>query len=217
MIKNIATHIEEGIVSILLVSMTLLVFFDVLLRFAFDTGFIWVEELTLTLNAWFVLFGMSYGVKVGAHIGVDTFVKKLPPNIRKVTALIAITICLTYCVFFLYGSWVYLAKMYSIGITMDDISLPQFIVSLVSEDTLWKIFKVDGEDLLVPIWMSQSILLFGFSLLMLRFLQLFISVLKNHSLGFKFSDEAEDSMHLVQKDEASNIEQPTNKEQGNVK
>ena len=217
MIKKISTHIEEGFVSILLVSMTLLVFFDVLLRFAFNTGFIWVEELTLTLNAWFVLFGMSYGVKVGAHIGVDAFVKNLPHNIRKVTALIAITICLIYCVFFLYGSWVYLAKMYSIGITMDDISFPQFIVSLMSEDTLWQIFKVNGEDPLVPIWMSQSILLFGFSLLMFRFLQLFISVLKDHSLGFEFADEAEDSMHLVQKDGASNIEQPTNKEQGNEK
>jgi C4-dicarboxylate transporter DctQ subunit len=201
MIKKLSTHFEEAFVSLLLVSMTLLVFFDVLLRFAFDTGFIWVEELTLTFNAWFVLFGMSYGVKVGVHIGVDAFVKNLPAQARKITALAAITICLLYCVFFIYGSWIYLAKMHEIGIAMEDISLPQFVVSLMSEDTLWNVFKVDSEDPHVPVWMSQSILLIGFSLLMFRFAQLFISVLKGHSYGFEFADEAEESMHLVQKDE----------------
>jgi len=201
MIKKITTHFEEAFVSLLLVSMTLLVFFDVLLRFAFDTGFIWVEELTLIFNAWFVLFGMSYGVKIGAHIGVDAFVKNLPAQARKFTALAAIGICVVYCLFFIYGSWIYLAKMHEIGIAMEDISLPQFLVSLVSEDTLWQIFKIDSEDPHVPIWMSQSILLIGFLLLMYRFFQLFVSVLKGHSHGFEFADEAEDSMHLVQKDE----------------
>ncbi len=198
---KISNHLEESVISLLLVSMALLVFFEVLFRFAFNLGFMWIEELTLTLNAWFVLFGMSYGVKVGAHIGVDAFVKKLPPRQRKITALVSIFLCMVYCLFFLYGSWVYLAKMYDIGISMEDIHMPAFFISLFSEDTLWQVFRVDSEDPLVPIWLSQSILLLGFLLLMFRFLQLFFNVLNGTSQGFSFADEAEESMHLVQEDE----------------
>jgi C4-dicarboxylate transporter DctQ subunit len=50
---------EEAIISLLLVAMTLLVFFEVILRFVFSTGFIWSQELTLHISAWFVLFGAS--------------------------------------------------------------------------------------------------------------------------------------------------------------
>jgi len=42
---------EEAIISLLLVSMTLLVFIEVVLRFGFGTGFSWGQELTLHLSA----------------------------------------------------------------------------------------------------------------------------------------------------------------------
>jgi C4-dicarboxylate transporter, DctQ subunit len=215
MYYKISNRIEENIISILLVSMALLVFIEVLMRFAFNAGFIWMEELTLTLNAWFVLFGMSYGVKVGAHIGVDAFVKKLPPIQRKLAALFTIFLCLAYCLFFLYGSLIYLQKMYQIGISMEDIHVPQFIVALFSEETLWQVFKIDSEDPLIPIWLSQSILLLGFMLLFFRFLQLFIKVLQGKSQGFSFADEAEESMHLIQEDDLNkqSENQKTNGEQ----
>lgn len=205
---KISARIEENIISILLVSMALLVFTEVLMRFAFNIGFMWMEELTLTLNAWLVLFGMSYGVKVGAHIGVDAFVKKLPKAPRKLAALFTIFLCFIYCAFFLYGSWVYLAKMYDIGISVEDMHLPEFFNTLFDEQTLWQIFKIDSEELLIPLWLAHSILLFGFALLLFRFIQLFIAVLKGTSQGFSFADEAEESMHLIQETELN--EQPEN-------
>ena len=59
-------RLEENIIVFLLVAMTLLVFTDVVMRFGFGTGLIWSQELTLYLSAWFVMFGISYGLKVGA-------------------------------------------------------------------------------------------------------------------------------------------------------
>jgi hypothetical protein len=50
-------------------------FSEVIARFLFNIGFLWMEEVTLTLGAWFVLFGASLGVKVGAQIGVDNLYK----------------------------------------------------------------------------------------------------------------------------------------------
>jgi len=212
MFARVFNIFEEGFVSLLLVSMAMLVFAEVIFRFAFDTGFLWMEEVTLTLGAWFVLFGMSYGVKVGGHIGVDAFVKTLPPKARKVSAVAAILICLAYCSMFLYGGWEYISKMYSVGITMEDVHIPQPLVGMLNEDTAWDKYRIDVEDPLIPLWMSQSILLIGFGLLFVRFFQLLIKVLQGKTEGFKFADEAEESMHLIQEEE-ENTEQARKEEQ----
>ena len=216
MLSKISKSFEESFVSLLLVSMTLLVFSEVIARFIFNVGFLWMEEVTLTLGAWFVLFGASYGVKVGAHIGVDAFVQTLPEKVRKITAIAAVLLCLCYCSLFLYGSWNYLAKMYSIGITMEDVYMPQVFVGLFTEDTLWDVFRVDAEDPLMPLWISQSILLIGFVLLFYRFFQLLLQVISGKADGFKFADEAKESMHLIQEDEQADSNSVHNSDLDNV-
>lgn len=127
-ISRIFGYIEEGVLNLLITLMTLLVFSEVVARFFFNTGFLWIQELTLTFCGWFVLFGMSYGVKVGAHIGVDAFVKNLAPKAKKIVSLITAFVCIVYCGLFLKGSWDYLSQMYQIGLPMEDIHFPQFIL-----------------------------------------------------------------------------------------
>ena len=209
MFTRVVNAFEEGFVSFLLIAMALLVFAEVIFRFAFNTGFMWMEEVTLTLGAWFVLFGMSYGVKVGGHIGVDAFVKTLPVKARKVTAVIAIIICLVYCTLFLYGGFVYISKMYQVGITMEDVHVPQFFVEMIDQDTAWDNYKIDTEDPLMPIWISQSILIIGFALLFIRFAQLLVKVLQGKTEGFKFADEAKESMHLIQEEQTPAVKDET--------
>lgn len=171
MVRNLITRLEEGFLSVLLVSMTLLVFAEVVARFGFNAGIHWAQEVTLLLAAWFVLFGASYGVKVGAHIGVDVFVKMFPHNTHRFITLIAIGLCLVYCGLFLYGSWIYLAKMKMIGIEL--------------------------EDLPVPKWIPMTILVIGFVLLIVRFLELGWKVVTDQAEGFHFADEAEESMEIA--------------------
>ena len=55
------------------------------------------------------------------------------------------------------------------------------------------------------------ILLFGFALLFYRFLQLLIKIIQGKADGFKFADEAEESMHLIQ--EESTPEENNTKEE----
>jgi C4-dicarboxylate transporter DctQ subunit len=183
MLVRILNRAEEAIISLLLVSMTLLVFVEVVLRFGFNTGLLWAQELTLHISAWFVLFGASYGVKVGAHIGVDALVRLLPPGVRRVVGAAAVLLCLFYCGLFLYGSWIYLSKMRMIGIEM--------------------------EDLPVQRWMAMSILLFGFGLLVLRFLELLWAILTGQAEGFRHTDEAKESMHLVEEVQAAEQQERT--------
>jgi C4-dicarboxylate transporter DctQ subunit len=171
MIRQIVDKTEEAIISLLLVAMTLLVFYEVILRFGFGTGISWGQEATLHLSAWFVLFGVSYGLKVGAHIGVDAFVRLFRPLGQRILTGIAILLSLVYCGLFIYGAWVYLEKMHMIGIELEDIP--------------------------IQTWIAHSILLIGLVLLSLRLLGLLWRVIRGTATGFQHVDEAEESMHLA--------------------
>lgn len=174
-LKRFVNGLEEGIISLLLVAMTLLVFLEVVLRFGFGTAFIWTQELTLLLSAWFVLLGVSYGLKVGAHIGVDAVVRLLPPVGRRIVSAVAVSLSLVYCGLFLYGSWIYLKKMQRIGIEL--------------------------EDLPIPTWLAHGVLIIGFVLLSLRLLQLLWALATGRAEGFSLADEARESMSLADREQ----------------
>lgn len=177
MVRKALGQAEEILISLLLVGMTLLVFVEVVLRFVFNTGFLWFQELTLHISAWFVLLGASYGIKAGSHIGVDAAVRHLPDRIQRIAAVIAVLLSLAYCGLFMQGSWVYLRKM-------------------------WKI-QLEMEDLPVPLWLAHSILLIGMALLALRLLQLLWRIIRGDSRGLLFADEAKETMHLAEPENRS--------------
>ena len=177
MFSRIINSPEESIIAILLATMTLLVFIEVVLRFGFGIGLMWAQELTLHLSAWLVLFGVSYGIKVGSHIGVDALVRIMPSKVRKVISAIAVIACLTYCGLFMQGAWVYLAKIRQIAIELDDLPIPK--------------------------WIAHSILLIGMVLMAIRLLILLWAIITGKAEGFKLADEAKESMHLAQETKAS--------------
>ena len=107
--KGFVDQIEETAIAVLLGLMTILTFINVVLRYGFNSSIIWSLEVVLILFAWLVLFGISYGFKVTAHLGVDAVTNLLPPRGRKAAALIAGAVCIAYAALFLKGAWDYWA------------------------------------------------------------------------------------------------------------
>lgn len=173
MIKNLLNRVEEGFISLLLAAMTLEVFYEVILRYGFNTGVSYGTELTQHLSAWMVLFGASYGVKVGSHIGVDAFVRTLPPGGRRAVSSFAIFLALIYCGLILFGSWGYLAKMYKIRLELQDMPIQR--------------------------WVAHSPLILGYLLLAYRLIALLGKILTGKADGFKLVDEAKETMKMYVK------------------
>ncbi len=173
MLKKIIHNIEEGILSILLVSMTILVFAEVVARFVFNHGIMWAQELTLIINSWMVLVGASYCIREKAHIGIDFVVDKLNGFAARLVALIALTACLVYAGIYLYGAINYVWEDYQIGIELDD--LP------------------------IQTWMPASVLVVGFTLIAIRFVEAFWQVLRYNNIHvLQHVGEAEESMDLAE-------------------
>ena len=169
-------RLEETIIALLLAAMTLVTFTQVVLRYFFNSGFVWALELTIFLFAWLVLFGMSYGVRVGAHIGVDLVVKKLSPPVAKVVGLIAIALCMFYAAVMTIGGY-------------QDIDLLLLI-------------GIEAEDLPIPLWTAKLILPLGFALLLVRFTQLGWGLLTGTGPGLHLADEVDEAIETLKHEHA---------------
>lgn len=109
-VSSFGDRIEETMISLILGSMALLTFANVIARYAFNSNILWALETTVFLFAWLVLLGASYAVKKNAHLGVDLIVELLPPGGRKALGLASAGICVAFCFLMLKGSWDYWAN-----------------------------------------------------------------------------------------------------------
>lgn len=137
------TRFEEGTLAVLLAIITLVSFGQVIARYGFNSGWGGALEFTRTLFAWMILFGMSYAVKINAHLGVDIFVRMLPRPYFRVVAVIGALSGVLYAVILIYSDWLqifgapahggavdYWSKMYRIGIGLEDLRYPGFMQTL---------------------------------------------------------------------------------------
>jgi C4-dicarboxylate transporter DctQ subunit len=122
---------EEGLLALLLAAMTLLTFSQVVMRYVFNSGFVWALEADTYLFGWLILLGASYAVRVHAHVGVDAAVKLLRPAPRRLVGLLAVLLCLLYAALMAYGAWGYVGRLRRLGITAEDIPVQRWILSLV--------------------------------------------------------------------------------------
>jgi len=174
---NWLEQLEEGLIAFLLAIMTLLAFAQVVARYVFNYSFVWALELITVLFAWLIFLGMSYGVRVGSHIGVDALVRTLKPRTARIVAAIGALLCIAYAVIIIVGGSVYVAKMYEIGIEMQDLPIPQ--------------------------WVPRIVLPLGFALLAFRFLQVLYRVATGRQTTLGLTDEAADALKHKVEDEAA--------------
>ena len=88
--------LEETLIAIILGFMTVITFANVVARYAFNENILWALEVTSILFAWLVLLGVSYCVKITAHLGVDAVVNIVSAPVRKFLTLIAVFLCIAY-------------------------------------------------------------------------------------------------------------------------
>ena len=171
MLIRLAHHLEEGFIALLLALMTLITFSQVVARYFFSTGFSWALELTTYLFAWLVLFGVSYGIKVGAHIGIDVLVRQFPQRLRRIIGLAAVLCCCAYCIILLVGAIGYVYKLYELGI--------------------------EAQDLPIPRWIPFIMLPIGLLLALLRLLQVTWRTVLGQQEGLRLADEAREAIEAV--------------------
>ncbi|KFF50721.1 C4-dicarboxylate ABC transporter [Gammaproteobacteria bacterium MFB021] len=206
MLLRIWNSLEEGLVALLLAVMTLLTFFYVvvtnLYNVFYDLGdaypaletpafavgdwllgigqeMTWSLAMTTTIFAWLIFLGIAYGVRVGAHIGVDLLVRLLPRPWQRVCGVLSCLIFMAYA-----------------GLLM--VSSAQWVDSL-------QISGIGAEDLGMfglKEWHVALIEPLGFGLIIARLIEVLVRILRGQQLGLEQSSEVSDALALAQESDA---------------
>ena len=160
-------EIEETLIAVILGSMTLITFANVIARYVLNTNILWALEATVFLFAWLVLIGVSYCVKTTTHLGVDAVVNIVSPGTRKIMTLVAVLCCLAFTLLLLKGSWDYwwLFANKRAFLEVNDIPMPgflQFLADWLNEGEAYE---------KIPRFIPYFALPLGMALLLFRFLQ----------------------------------------------
>lgn len=93
------------VIVVSLAIMAILVFGNVVLRYAFDSGIAISEELARLLFVWLIFLGSILASAQHAHIGFDSLVKSLPTTGKKILIVATGALMLAACVIFIVGGW----------------------------------------------------------------------------------------------------------------
>ncbi|MDP3978773.1 MAG: TRAP transporter small permease [Pseudomonas sp.] len=195
-------HFEEGFIAFLLAAMTLVTFVYVILNNLYTLFYNWGDRwesasdslfaigdfilglaqdmtwsiaLTKALFAWLIFFGLAYGVRTAGHIGVDALVKLAPKPVQRIIGLIACLCCLGYAGLISVASFDWMSTLFTANIGAEDLGhygIKQWHITLI-----------------VP---------FGYAMVFIRFLEIFVRILRNQQTGLGLADEAAEAMKLTE-------------------
>jgi len=112
-----ATHwffkLLEFLIVALMVAMVAMVFGNVVLRYAFNSGILVSEEMSRYCFIWLTYIGAMVAMREKGHLGVDTLVKHLPVGGKKTCLFLSESLMLWCNVLFFIGTW----KMHGLQVT----------------------------------------------------------------------------------------------------
>lgn len=95
----------DWIAAVLLAVMVLLVFGNVVLRYAFNSGITVTEEMSRWMFLWLTFIGAVTALHRHAHLGTDVLVGRLPAGGKRVCLVLGHLLMLWICGLLAKGSW----------------------------------------------------------------------------------------------------------------
>jgi len=98
-------RLAEGLLVLMLSTMVVMVFGNVVLRYGFNSGLDYSEELSRFLFIWITFLGAVIAMRENAHLGLDTLIRVLPRAGKKFCFGLSNLMMLGCCGLMFYGTW----------------------------------------------------------------------------------------------------------------
>jgi len=105
-LANLYCKLLSAVMALALFVMVLLVFGNVVLRYAFNSGITVSEELARWLFVWVTFMGAVVALREHAHLGTDALVARLPPAGKKFCLVLGHVTMIYVCWLVYQGSMV---------------------------------------------------------------------------------------------------------------
>jgi len=156
-LKWLERHFEELICCSCLVVIAVSVFSQVVARYVFEVALHWTEEVAAISMVWAVYMGAALCVRERFHIRIIIAVQSLPERFGRYVIFIADIFWAFFSLFMIRVSWEYLATIWKFPSTSPSLGINQFY--------------------------PQTILVIGYSLMLLRLAQSYIVWYRNGAEG----------------------------------
>ena len=117
----------DGVMTLLLAVIFLLVVMNVFCRYALNYSFGWADELSRFLFIWMGFLGTATAFADNQHVSLDMVVERLPRPVARVVRVIAMAGCLVIFAVFLQQGWLLVAKTVNTSPALD---IPMWLVYL---------------------------------------------------------------------------------------
>ena len=105
MLKRFSTFLDAidrvlfCIIAVLSASMTIIILYQVVLRYCFNSSNIWAEELAKFMFIWITMLASSMAIRRNAHLRVDLIVDLLAPRPRFILQIATYFLILCFLVY----------------------------------------------------------------------------------------------------------------------
>lgn len=94
---------------------SLILTYEVVMRYFLKIPTIWEIEASIYLGVLATFMGAAYGLKDGAHINIDLFVRALPPGAQRTLERITSSLALLFCAYVAFKGWELFWEAFSKG------------------------------------------------------------------------------------------------------
>lgn len=91
-------RVERGVAIVMMATMVVCIFAQVVSRYLFGQPLVWVEELSTYAFIWGAFIGAAAGLKQGRHLKIESFVERLPPGARRGLRIVLDLLIGAFCV-----------------------------------------------------------------------------------------------------------------------
>ncbi|NOY17205.1 MAG: TRAP transporter small permease [Gammaproteobacteria bacterium] len=153
---RILHNIEDSLLVIILLTMVILAFSQIVMRNFFDTGTIWLDPLLRVLVLWVGLLGALVATRQDKQISVDVLTRILPEKLKTLSNIFTRSFAAIVSTIIAWNSFRFLIDEWHSGVT-----------AFAS----------------VPAWLPESIIPFGFTVIALRYTFQVITLLLQTAKG----------------------------------
>lgn len=128
LLKFLDEHGEETVLILLECAIVLVMLYQIIRRYVFNSSLTWSEEFCRYCFIWFMFIGYSYSIREKIDLRMDAVVNLLPVKVRQLVNRIGLVICFALTVLVFINSFGVLNMVINTGEKSTSMQLPMSVV-----------------------------------------------------------------------------------------
>jgi TRAP-type C4-dicarboxylate transport system permease small subunit len=127
-VRKLFDRMEEMLAVAILAYMLIVLTYQIIMRFVFNSSNNWSEESARYFFVWFVYLTASLAILKNAHIKIDAVLRLYPTKLTRAMIVIGYLLFIAYCVAIVYYSALFCGNIYRSEQVSLGIGVPMYIV-----------------------------------------------------------------------------------------